>query len=63
MKIEPVGFISGKTNTETYIISGLEVGESNELKDKLWKDYRIFNRWRRSRDSKKCEIVFDMSPE
>ena len=44
IKISPVGFLSGKRNSNTYCLSGLKYKEAIELSSELYKKHRIFNR-------------------
>ena len=63
MKLEPVGYIQGLHNTETYGLSGIEYAEAMRFRD-IIKKQGIFAKFQNmDSDKDKIEMLFDMSEE
>ena len=64
MRLEPVGYISGRRNHETYGVSNLEFKEGMGFKDQLERNLGIDAKFQRMEDDPNMvELLFDTNEE
>ena len=64
MKLEPVGYMSGKKNHETFGISNIDFKDGMRLKDQLGHSLGIDAKFQRmEEDNNMIELLFDTNEE